>query len=839
MNGISWLVRLVLDKDSRTQLEQDVADTAKRAGAKMGAGGEVGAKAFLAKAKDRFTRDSAELREELYRGLVNKKEADRRGKQLAKEFNDAILAEIKRRGDLGILTQKDFAGLSGSLKKTGLEGGAQFSSGFTSQLRRLSPVIRTLLGGALLGFVVQSLRRITTEVSAAVRAAGEVAQVERGFASLNVKKGLSPVETLAELRDATHGTVDAMELMRRSNLLLNSDLPLTSKNIGELARLTRRLAESQGKDAAEGFDRAARGIAKLEPELLDELGLTVRVEDATRKWANANHRSVESLTSAERQLAFYNAVVADARIKVAALGEEQVNAATRVQQVSAFWTDLKNATVLAIAETPRIEAFFNAIGVGASDAADRVQDLANRVGALLDSSSGSLLGTLIGGAAGATAGFLSPLPGGTLIGGALGAFAGSGVGQLADSGGPTFSEALARREAETAEKARRDELRGIQDINEALKKRAELSAELRDTQRENAQDTEAQKKLLGEIAAIDQAIVRIRSPKRGGDGTGTDKDPLKTEIEQLAKLKTLRGLSASEYGRVLTLEAQIRTALKGKNLELKEEVRLQTLLAELLSTHPDLIAPTIGLAGETENTRALRERQKELYERKKDFLAKGGTLEKQGLQLLGNPILPNHEDMDAFEKRYRSLLENVTEVSQQAAYEIASAFQDTFSRMIEEGANLANFMEGVGRGIAGAFLSGLAKLAQGKVAENIAEAIEMGAKALGFTALGNVASTAAAAASAAQHLAAAAAWGVLAGGAGATRAAVTGGHGAIPPSTRDVGLSTAQRADPSAPEINIYVNPWDSKNPLMQRSVYSAYQYAIDRYGEGAKITTK
>ena len=48
------------------------------------------------------------------------------------------------------------------------------------------------------------------------------------------------------------------------------------------------------------------------------------MEDATRKWADANGRNVESLTSAEKQLAFYNAVVEDARKKVAGLGEEQI-----------------------------------------------------------------------------------------------------------------------------------------------------------------------------------------------------------------------------------------------------------------------------------------------------------------------------------------------------------------------------------------------------------------------------------------------------------------------------------------------------------------------------------
>ncbi|HET7321856.1 MAG TPA: hypothetical protein VFI96_05115, partial [Longimicrobiaceae bacterium] len=479
MNGISWLVRLVLDRASRTQLERDVEQTAKSAGAKMAAGGEVGAKAFLRRARERFAQGSAEIREELYRGLVDKQEAERKGKQLAKEFNDGILAEIKRRGDLGILTPKDFRGLSGSLKQAGLDGGAQFSTGFAGQMRKLSPVIRTILGGALVGFVVQSLRRISTEVGNAVRAAGEFQRVERGFASLNVKRGLSPVETLEALQAATHNTVDAMTLMRRSNLLLNSDLPLTSKNIGELAYLTRRLAEAQGMSAEDGFDRISRGIAKLEPELLDELTISVRVEDATRKWAEANHRNVESLTLAEKQLAFYNAVVADAREKVAGLGEEQVNAATRVEQVTTWWTNLKTATTLAVAESPRISAFFDAIGIGASNAADGVQTLADKIGALIDSSAGSLGGTVLGGVAGATAGFISPLPGGTIVGGLLGAFAGSGIGQAFDAGSaaPTFAEALARRQAATAEKMHLDELRGIQDINAALAKRSELTVQ--------------------------------------------------------------------------------------------------------------------------------------------------------------------------------------------------------------------------------------------------------------------------------------------------------------------------------------------------------------------------
>lgn len=790
MNGISWLVRLILDPGSRQKVVDEVGQTAKAAGAKMGAGGDAGAKAFVEKAKARFARDSAELREELYRGLVDKQEADRRGKQLAKEFNDAVLAEIKRRGDLGILTPKDFRGLSGSLKQAGLDGGAQFSSGFAGQMRKLSPVIRTILGGALVGFVVQSLRRISTEVGNAVRAAGEFQRVERGFASLNVKRGLSPVETLEALQAATHNTVDAMTLMRRSNLLLNSELPLTSQNIGELALLTRRLAEAQGMSAADGFDRAARGIAKLEPELLDELGITVKVEEATRKWAEANHRSVDSLTTAERQLAFYNAVVEDARAKVAGLGAEQVNAATRVDQLTTFWTNLKTATTLAVLESPRIEAFFNAIGVGASNAAGRVQELADKVGALIDSSAGSLGGTALGGLAGAAAGFVSPLPGGTIVGGLLGAFAGSGIGQAFDagSGAPTFAEALARRQAATAEKMRLDELRGIQDINTALAKRSELTVQWTNLQAKGLRDTAEQKKILTEIAAVEAAIARLTAPKTK---TGGGAPPPALTPGQLQSL--------------------------------------------------NFASPTAGLAGDTDNIRNLRAYQAMLQQQRQGFLALGGTLDTVTVATPAGALSSAEvgERLSAFEKGYRSVLQNVTEFSQNAAYEIASAFQDTFDRMREEGATIGTFLGSIGRGIAGAFLAGLAQLAVGKVKENIARAIEEGAQALGFLALGNFPSHAAAAASAGEHLAAAAAWGALAGGAGAGRSAVTGGAGAIPPSTRDVGLSTAQHADPTAPVVNLFINPWDPTNPLMQRSVYAANEYARQRFGEGAKVSVQ
>lgn len=428
--------------------------------------------------------------------------------------------------------------ITDELKDAGASSGTAFGNSFQAKVAKI------FAAGWMTRMVIGGLKGLADGIARQVQAAGAAVQERAGFGSLTAGKGISASATLRELRSATNGAVASIDLMRRSNLLLNSELPLTAKNVGELAYLSRRLAESQGKTAADGFDRVTRGIAKLEPELLDELGLTVRVEEATKRWAAANGRTAESLTSSEKVLAFYAAVVDQARRKVAALGDEEITAGTRIQQATAFWTDLKVAVTAAVVESPRIKDFFDSIGIGASNAADRVQDLADRVGALIDSSSGSLLGTLAGGAVGAVAGFLSPLPGGTIAGGILGAFGGSGIGQGFDAGSraPTYAEALARRRAATAERAHLQELRGIQDVNEALRTRSELTVRWTDLQSKGLRDTEEQKKLVEEIAAVEQAIARLTG-KSGASLVPTD-----AELKRMADAADQIRQRLSEYG---------------------------------------------------------------------------------------------------------------------------------------------------------------------------------------------------------------------------------------------------------------------------------------------------
>jgi hypothetical protein len=176
-------------------------------------------------------------------------------------------------------------------------------------------------------------------------------------------------------------------------------------------------------------------------------------------------------------------------------------------------------------------------------------------------------------------------------------------------------------------------------------------------------------------------------------------------------------------------------------------------------------------------------------------------------------------ELSRVEQGFYDLWTNVTAASENAAYQMSAAFEDAFRLMLEEGATVGNFFEGLGRGLAGSMLQGLSDFFRVKVKQNIAAAIEAAAFALGFTSHGNFASASAAWASAGQHAAAAAAYAAAAGASGAGRAAITGGRGAAPASTRDVGLDAARGTTPAISQALIYVDPFNPANPIHVRQI--------------------
>ena len=76
-----------------------------------------------------------------------------------------------------------------------------------------------------------------------------------------------------------------------------------------------------GRDLTDSFNRLIRGVTKAEPELLDELGIILRLEPATEKYALSIGKTRQELNAFERSQAVANEVLEQAERKFGAINQ--------------------------------------------------------------------------------------------------------------------------------------------------------------------------------------------------------------------------------------------------------------------------------------------------------------------------------------------------------------------------------------------------------------------------------------------------------------------------------------------------------------------------------------
>lgn len=378
------------------QATEDLArikSEAKKAGEQMASEflkGSKSAKEFIADLRKIQQQTVAAAKEAQSRGLLDKNQFRDIKREADRAFNASILPALRQMRQEGKQNTEEFVRLQKALRNVAASGGRDIRDGAKSALSDLPGFVRGALATGILGgflFIAREVTRIFTSMVNGIRATfergGLVQAAEQSFEALTTSRGLSAVKTIEELRKGAAGLVNDLDLMKQANFALLSGLPATEESLGRLVEVSRRLARASGRDATEAFQRLVQGIAKGEQQILEELGLLTRLEDVLKKYTRETGKSSDALTQGQKILLFYNAVLADAEAKVAALGEELPTANERLQQMATFMDNLKSATAEAIVEVPKIAEFLERLGVGAKDSAEKIQDLADTIQALL------------------------------------------------------------------------------------------------------------------------------------------------------------------------------------------------------------------------------------------------------------------------------------------------------------------------------------------------------------------------------------------------------------------------------------------------------------------------
>lgn len=105
----------------------------------------------------------------------------------------------------------------------------------------------------------------------------------------------------------------------------------TTKQVKELAQIGTSAATILGRDVPDALSRMFRGVAKGEPEILDELGIFIRLDNAYKEYVKtvAKGQRVIDLTAAQRRQATFFATRAAGKAMAEGNPEAQINDFTK------------------------------------------------------------------------------------------------------------------------------------------------------------------------------------------------------------------------------------------------------------------------------------------------------------------------------------------------------------------------------------------------------------------------------------------------------------------------------------------------------------------------------
>ncbi len=262
---------------------------------------------------------------------------------------DKVAQDINKVGKAGEEVSKKQTRLGNESTNTG--------RAFSSQASGLGGLVAAYAGAAATTFALQ-------QAFATLKSVAEFAQVIDGTRNLAASLGQSGDVILTNIQTITKGQLALKEAATVANLALSSGF--STDQISKLSGVATTASRALGRDLTDSFNRLIRGAAKLEPELLDELGIFTRIEPAVEAYAAKIGRSANSLTEAERRQAFLNAVIDEGTRKFSRINTSTETSAEVYNRLGATLSDLGNKLGGFVADVLAPIASFFSKGIGNS-----------------------------------------------------------------------------------------------------------------------------------------------------------------------------------------------------------------------------------------------------------------------------------------------------------------------------------------------------------------------------------------------------------------------------------------------------------------------------------------
>lgn len=241
-----------------------------------------------------------------------------KAKALKASLDAAADSAAKVGGTKGSRAAAAKAGPSGSLMSGEDYGRARGSAGTTGASARDFANQAQGLGGLVRLYATFAANIFAVGAAfSALRQAAQFEGIQKGLEQLGAAAGRDLTGLSKSVVALTAGAVSLREAM--TSVAQATSAGLNPTQIEGLATVANKASQALGLNMTDALSRLSRGVSKIEPELLDELGIFVRVDQAAEKYALSIGKTASSLSDFERRQAFANAVIEQGKAKFDAI----------------------------------------------------------------------------------------------------------------------------------------------------------------------------------------------------------------------------------------------------------------------------------------------------------------------------------------------------------------------------------------------------------------------------------------------------------------------------------------------------------------------------------------
>jgi hypothetical protein len=201
-----------------------------------------------------------------------------------------VSAKAAPGGLQGIMDTQQYGSARGSAGLTGAS-----ARDFANQAQGLGGLVRVYATFAANLFAVSA-------AFTALKNAADTTNLVKGLDQLGAAAGRNLGALSLRIVDITDGAVNLREAMTATAQATAAGM--SSQNFERLARVAKNASQALGVAMPDALSRLSRGVTKIEPELLDEIGLFVKVDDAVTVYARSVGKAASQLTDFERRHAF-------------------------------------------------------------------------------------------------------------------------------------------------------------------------------------------------------------------------------------------------------------------------------------------------------------------------------------------------------------------------------------------------------------------------------------------------------------------------------------------------------------------------------------------------------